>query len=377
MSKETVLIVDDEEKNIKLIKLMLKAEEYHLVGAQSGEEALRAVAETPPALILLDVMMPGVDGFEVCRRLKQEEQTRIIPIVMVTALREKEHRIAALKAGADDFLSKPVDQTELVVRIRSLLRIKSYHEELLNSYREIAAKNQKLEELEQAKEGLSHMIIHDLRNPLTAISVSLEMILLQKQNLNDAQSINLRKCVDYCADLNRLIQSLLDIRRMEEGKMQLHKEAADLAALTEESLRQFKPRADLKGVRMFFCGSDAIGSLRMDREIIRRVVDNLLNNAIRHTPEGGEITVRVDTPPGQGGGRVRVTDNGDGLPSDYHERIFDKFEQADLKGKGVNVGRSGLGLAFCKMAVEDHGGRIWVESEGLGKGCSFGFVIPN
>jgi signal transduction histidine kinase len=377
MSQETVLIVDDEEKNIKLIKLMLKAEEYHLVGAQSGEEALHAVEETPPDLILLDVMMPGIDGFEVCRRLKREEQTRIIPIVMVTALREKEHRVAALKAGADDFLSKPVDQTELVVRVKSLLRIKAYHEGLLKSYREISEKNEKLEELERAKEGLSHMIIHDLRNPLTAISVSLEMILLQKQSLNEVQHENLRKCVNYCSDLNRLIQSLLDIRRMEEGKMQLHKEPADLAALTEEALGQFKPRADLKGVAMSFSSSDGSASLNMDREIIKRVVDNLLNNAIRHTPEGGEIRVCVDIPSGQGGGRVRVIDNGDGLSPDYYERIFDKFEQADLKGKGVSVGRSGLGLAFCKMAVEDHGGKIWVESEGIGKGCTFGFVIPD
>jgi len=376
MGKKSVLIVDDEEKNIKLIKLMLKAEDYRLFEAQSGEEALRAVAETPPDLILLDVMMPGIDGFEVCRSLKQEEQTRIIPIVMVTALREREHRLAALKAGADDFLSKPVDQTELVVRIKSLLRIKSYQEDLLNSYREISQKNQKLEELEQAKEGLSHMIIHDLRNPLTAISISLEMILLQKQNMSDDQLENLRKCVNYCSDLNRLIQSLLDIRRMEEGKMRLQKEPTDLATLSEESLRQFKPRADLKGVAISLANSDTIANLHMDREIIKRVVDNLLNNAIRHTPEGGEIVLRVDTPSEQDGGRIRVIDNGDGLPAEYHERIFDKFEQADLKGKGVSVGRSGLGLAFCKMAVEVHGGRIWVESEGLGKGCTFGFELP-
>ena len=376
MGKETVLIVDDEERNIKLIRLMLKAEEYHLIAAQSGEEALQAVEETPPDLILLDVMMPGIDGFEVCRRLKQEEQTRIIPIVMVTALREKEHRVKALQAGADDFLSKPVDQTELVVRVKSLLRIKSYHEDLLNSNREIAEKNERLEELEEAKEGLSHMIIHDLRNPLTAISVSLEMILLRKQNLNEVQHENLRKCVNYCSDLDRLIQSLLDIRRMEEGKMPLHKEPEDLVALTEETVGEFKSRADLKGVTMSFSSSDGSASLNMDREIIKRVVDNLLNNAIRHTPEGGEITVSVDIPSGQGSGRVRVIDNGDGVPSDYHERIFGKFEQAELKGKGLSVGRSGLGLAFCKMAVEGHGGRIWIESEGIGKGCTFGFVIP-
>ena len=159
--------------------------------------------------------------------------------------------------------------------------------------------------------------------------------------------------------------------------MRLQKEPTDLATLAEESLRQFKQRADLKGVAISLANSDTIANLDLDREIIKRVVDNLLNNSIRHTPEGGEIVLRVDRPPEQYGGRIRVIDDGDGLPAEYHERIFDKFEQADLKGKGVSVGRSGLGLAFCKMAVEGHGGKIWVESDGLGKGCTFGFVLPS
>jgi putative two-component system response regulator len=185
MKTPTILIVDDEEKNIKLIKGMLLSQNFQLVEALSGEEAFKFVRHHRPDIILLDVMMPGVSGFEVCRQLKQNEETKTIPIVMVTALREKEHRVKAMDAGADDFISKPVDQTELLIRVKSLLRIKSYHDELLNSHQEIAAKNKKLLELEKIKEGLTHMIIHDLRNPLGAIVGFIDLILLDKQDLSD------------------------------------------------------------------------------------------------------------------------------------------------------------------------------------------------
>jgi PAS domain S-box-containing protein len=133
MGNNTILIIDDDENDIKLLKGMLKSENYNLLGALRGEEGLKIVADTPPDLILLDVLMPEMDGFEVCRRLKQEQKTRIIPVVMITALKEKEYCLKALEEGADDFLSKPVDKTELLARIKSLLRIRSYHNALQES----------------------------------------------------------------------------------------------------------------------------------------------------------------------------------------------------------------------------------------------------
>jgi len=185
MENKTILIVDDDEKNIKLLKAYLQAEEYRIFQALNGEDALKMVNNFNPDVILLDVMMPGIDGFEVCKRLKTDEKTKMIPVVMVTALREREDRIKALEAGADDFLSKPVNKTELLVRVKSLLRIKSYHDQLLNSYKEIALKNERLKELERIKEGLTHMIIHDLNNPLSAIYGNLEMIKVENQNLSE------------------------------------------------------------------------------------------------------------------------------------------------------------------------------------------------
>ena len=374
--KPTLLIVDDEERNIRLLKAMLMAKNYHLLEASRGEEALRLVSETPPDMILLDVMMPQMDGFEVCRRLKEDEKTRKIPVIMVTALSEKQHRVKAMEVGADDFLSKPVDLTELTVRVKSLLRIKAYHDKLFNSYQEIAAKNEKLEELQKAKEGLTHMIIHDLRNPLTAISTYLQLALMEKKDLTEGQQTKISRCFFFCNELDRLIQNLLDINKMEEKRMQLQVENTDLETLINDVSDHFRADAEERAISLSFFKEEKIPSLPIDPGLMKRVFANLLNNALRHTLKEGKIEITVDFAPDKKHLRVAVRDNGMGLPPEYHQKIFDKFEQARLKSEKNVVGSSGLGLTFCKMAVEAHGGKIWVESEGEKKGCTFFVSIP-
>ena len=376
MKKTSILIVDDEAKNIKLLKGMLASGNYDLYGAANGKEALKMVTDISPSLILLDVMMPGIDGFEVCRRLKQDEKTRMIPVVMVTVLTEREHHVRAMEAGADDFLSKPVDQTELLVRVKSLLRIKSYHDDLIESHREITEKNEKLKELEKIKEGLTHMIIHDLNNPLMAISGSLEVFVNTRSGLSESQLQIIEKCLEYCDELQNLIQGLLDINRMEEGSLVLDKEATDITELTDYVLEQFARKTESKRISLSFPRPKAVPPVSVDRRLIKRVVANLLNNAIRHTPQGGEVKVAIDFLPDKESLYFSVKDNGNGLAPEYHSKIFDKFEQVELKKKGVIAGDSGLGLAFCKIAVEAHAGKIWVESEGEEKGCTFSFIIP-
>ena len=376
MDKAKILIVDDEKKNIKLLKGMLFSENYKLLEACSGEEALDLVPAIQPDLILLDVMMPGISGFEVCRQLKQNDKTKTIPIVMVTALREKEHRMKALEAGADDFLSKPVDHTELVIRIKSLLRIKSYHDELLDSYTEIAEKNEKLLELEKIKEGLTHMIIHDLRNPLGALSGFIELTLMDKQNLSKDQLELIQGCANSCHDLKDMVQSLLDIHKMEKGKLELKKEDIHPGEVIDRTLRQFAPKANAKRIALNCHKPDRLPMIPVDRSLMRRIIANLLNNAIRHTQAEGTVTITAQHRQENGCLHICVEDTGDGLAPEYHQKVFDKFEQVRLKKKGVRVGASGLGLAFCKLAVEAHGGRIWVESQGEGKGANFQFTLP-
>jgi two-component system sensor histidine kinase/response regulator len=322
------------------------------------------------------VMMPGIDGLELCRRIKQDEKTKMIPVVMVTVLTEKEHHIRAMDAGADDFLSKPVDRTELLVRVKSLLRIKSYHDDLVESHREITEKNERLQELEKIREGLTYMIIHDLNNPLMAISGTLELFVKSKKGLSKDRLRGIEKCLEYCEDLQNLIQSLLDMNRMEEGNLVLNKEETDVGELTDYVLEQFHPKIKDKEISLSFPRPEPVPPVQADRRLLKRVVANLLNNAVRHTPPGGEVEVTLRFLPDEESLSYSVKDNGDGLAPEYHRKIFDKFEQVELKKRGVIAGENGLGLAFCKMAVEAHGGKIWVESEGEDKGCTFRFVIP-
>ncbi|MDY6792744.1 MAG: response regulator [Thermodesulfobacteriota bacterium] len=374
MERNKILIVDDEERNIKLLKAYLVTEQYEIAAASNGEDALEMVTDFNPDLILLDVMMPGIDGFEVCKRLKRDDHTLMIPVIMVTALSGKKERIRALEVGVDDFLSKPVNRIELMVRVKSLLRIKSYHDQLLNSYQELALKNNKLKELESVREGLTHMIVHDLNNPLTAILGNLEII--KFENLTEIQLDGIEKCLNYCADIRQLIQGILDVNKMEKGKLQPQKELVNMTEMLAGLMEQFMSRAKMDQISLAFFNSEDVPAVRIDPNLIKRVIANLLSNAIRHSPEGEKIEVTTGFLAEERSIIFSVKDNGNGLAAEYHHRVFDKFEQVKLKNSGVKSGTGGLGLAFCKMAVDAHGGKIWVESEGNGDGSTFSFTIP-
>ena len=376
MENKTILIVDDEEKNIKLLKAYLQAEKYNILEASRGEEALKMVNDFNSDLILLDVMMPGINGFEVCKRLTQDEKTRMIPVIMVTALRGKEDRIRALEAGADDFLSKPVDRTELLVRAKSLLRIKSYHDKVLASNEQITAKNMELEKLEQTKEELTHMVVHDLMTPLSVISMGLDLLMFDQLNYNDEQKKTMQQCHYNCDELKRMIQSMLDIHKMEDGKLQPESRQVDISELMANLMESFQASAEYNQVELEFDALDSGHTMYCDEMLIKRVVSNLISNAIRHTPPFGKVKVGVAGAPGNGSLQLSVSDTGDGIDPVYHDKIFQRFEQVDLKKSGAKVGSSVLGLAICKMAVEAHGGDIWVESDGSGNGSTFYLKVP-
>ncbi|MBW2251954.1 MAG: response regulator [Deltaproteobacteria bacterium] len=376
MERQKILIVDDEERNIKLLKAYLMTKHYGIAEASNGEEALKMVNNFNPDLILLDVMMPGIDSFEVCKRLKEDDKTQMIPVIMVTALSGRNERIRALEVGVDEFLSKPVNRIELLVRVKSLLHIKSYHDQLRNSYKKIALKNEKLKELEGVREGLTHMIVHDLNNPLTAILGNLEIIKFDKENLSETQLDGIEKCLNYCADTRQLIQGILDVHRMEEGKLKKKKELTNMTEMLADLMEQFIARAKMDQISLTFSNSGEVPSVRINPNLIKRVIANLLSNAIRHSPEGEEIEITTGFLAEKNSIAFSVKDNGNGLAPEYHQRVFDKFEQVELKDSGIKAGTGGLGLAFCKMAIEAHGGEIWVESEGNGKGAIFSFILP-
>jgi signal transduction histidine kinase len=374
--EQTILIVDDEPTNIKLIKALLAKEGYHLITAASGEEVLEMVSHTIPDLILLDVMMPGIDGFEVCRRLKKNDTFKDVPVIMVTALREKEHKVEAMEVGADDFICKPLDRIELLVRVKSLLRIKSYHDDLLKSCKKISKRNNQLRELEKTKEGLTHMIVHDLNNFILTISGNLELMSFETESHQIEIIKSIAICLNSTSQVTDIVRGLLDIHKMEEGKLVLEKEEISLESLVKTIIEPLELIAKENKVNIVFPNNTRETRIQGDPELLKRVMANLLNNALRHTTSGGNIEIEISPNPQDGNIYVSVKDSGNGLAAEYHEKIFEKFEQVDLKEKGVRQGAAGIGLSFCKMAVEAHNGKIWVESKGKDQGCTFKVALP-
>jgi signal transduction histidine kinase len=368
MKKNLILVVDDTRENVSLMEMMLKAVGYDVLTAYDGAEALNVVNDNPGIdLILLDVMMPKVNGYEVTRTLKDSEATRHIPIVLVTSLKETSEKIAGIEAGCDDFISRPFGREELMARVKSLLRVKTQHDELRDNYI-------KLKELEELKESLTHMIVHDLNNPLNEMTITLSSIgdsLLGK--MNDYEKTLVSQGKSAAENMKRMISNLLYISKMESHGIELRLERFSLSDAVKETVSMMKTKADFEDKKIILNGFAGIPDITADKELIKRVTANLISNALKFINEGsGVINISGTYDSAEKYAHIKVEDNGQGIPPEFLDKIFNKFVQVKCMQSALG---SGLGLAFCKLAVEAHEGKIWVYSE-LGKGTTFEFTIP-
>ena len=374
-SSPLILVADDVEANVELLYDQLTMLGYRVVSALDGPSAVEVCFTARPDLCILDVAMPagslGVDhratGFEVCRRIKRDPRTARIPVIFVTALNDATDRVKAIEAGGDDFLTKPHNRQILSARVRSLLRLKAATDALEDSYR-------KLRELEKVRDDLMKMIVHDLKTPLTSVLAALEMVMdgdfgpigdEQRRALGDAEA--------KAEDLLALIGDLLEVARIEETTLTLDLDTIAPAAFLHEIVHEWSLRFEQEGAVASVDVADDAPVFRADRSMLKRVFGNLVQNALTHTAERVRITLaarRADDD------RVlfTVADNGPGIPREFHEVIFHKFERVKVPSM-PRVRSSGLGLAFCKLAVEAHNGRIWVQSE-EGHGSQFHIVLP-
>jgi signal transduction histidine kinase len=359
-----VLVVEDELKSRELLREVLASAGHKVTEAVNGHDALERVRKAPPDTVLLDVMMPGMDGYEVCARLKRDPYSAHIPVIMVTALSEREDLLRGIASGADDFLNKPIDHHELKLRVRNALYAKHLFDRVRENYR-------KLQEMERQWETLTHMVIHDLKQPITAISGYLQLIAMKTETLGDAKLHGITNTAqNVLASLLRMIESILDIHKLEEGKLALDKKSGDLVFLVDEVVQSLESRLKKYGYSEAFSDNEMV--LSFDQGLIKRVLLNLLENAMKHTPHGNIIKIAVAD---EGSlFRISVTDRGSGISKEYHHKIFEKFGQVEMEAEG-KARSTGLGLTFCKLAVEAHGGEIGVESA-PGKGSTFWFTLP-
>ncbi|MUG99887.1 response regulator [Scytonema sp. UIC 10036] len=352
-----ILIIDDEPDNFDVIDTLLESEGYQLSYASNGNKALNLLKTFQPDVILLDVMMPQMNGIEFCQKFKSHSQWKHIPVIMVTSLTDKEDLSKCLAMGADDFLSKPVNGLELRARVKSMLRIKQQHDALQETMR--------------LREDLSQSIVHDLRNPLTII-LSSAAILRTSDYSPERQEKKTMNIITAGQRLQLMIDSLLLMAKLESGKMVLTRTEVDLHELCASALADLEPLAVQNRRKPIGNLPAPGGSICVDRSLFRRVVDNLLSNAIKFAPPDSEIILSADYP-APGRARIQVADSGLGVKEELHQIIFEKYEIGTPIKESSQLG---LGLAFCKMVVEAHGGYIKVNNN-LPQGAIFTIEVSN
>jgi two-component system sensor histidine kinase/response regulator len=364
----TILVVDDNEANLALARNVLEDEGYRVVLATGGAEALASFEAEHPDCILLDVRMPDLDGFAVCERIRALPGGSEIPVVFLTAQRDVDTFDRALRAGGDDFLTKPVRPTELALRVQCALRLRHARDELREHYDLIKRERDHHLRVQLQKERLTAFVIHDLKNPVNTMDLHAQ-VLLRGGRLSDDDRNSVIHIRAEATQLARMILNLLDISKAEEGKLSPKYAEVDLPSLCEGVFGELELHAKARNVKLE-AGVRA-KTVRADEDLLRRTIANLVENAIRHAPPGTTITARAM--PCTWETELRIEDSGRGVPQEMREKVFDAFTQTEA-GNTSRGGR-GLGLTFCKLAVEAHGGRIWIEDGA--PGAVFCVRLPN
>ena len=380
-----LLLVDDVPANLDVLCALLEGADYRISIAPDGAIALRLAAQTAPDLILLDVVMPEMNGFEVCRRLKQDPKTEHIPVIFITAENQTEGVVEGVEAGGVDYIAKPFQDAEVLVRVKTHLSLSRLTRELETKSTALEEKNQSLSEANEAlvvanqkiqevsrykSEFLARMS-HDLRTPMNAI-IGYTRILLRRTRevLEERHYRNLENIEISANHLLNLINDILDLSKIEAGRMEIQFQDVDLQQLVEECAMALSSLLR-DGVQLERQLED-VEPLRTDPNLLRRVLMNLLSNAVKFT-EQGRIDLRLRSI--EGGLEVVVADTGPGIPAAELPHIFDEFHRVEGGKKGGPEG-TGLGLAIARKSVNLLGGRLAVESQ-TGRGTKFTLTIEH
>lgn len=357
---DRILVVDDLPDNCFLIQTLLQEEGYQIDIANGGREALDYIEKAPPDLLLLDVMMPGIDGYEVTRRIRENTKLPFMPILLITA-HDQPSVVRGLDIGAEEFIRKPVEFDELVARVRSLLRLKHSVDER--------------DQIARQREDFVSRLTHDLRTPLVAAD---RMLTLFQQGALGAMTPQMQEAVAIMSRSNQnlltMVNMLLEVYRYEAGRKTLSFTPFNLIELIQEVVAELSPLAGEKGLVLKLIlppepAQQAVTTIVGDRLELRRVITNLLGNALKFT-DSGAVTIRLFPAPDPKLIRLEFEDTGPGIPSDVRSRLFESFSSGSDRRAG-----SGLGLQLSRRIVEAHQGTIEVQSE-VGQGSQFIVQLP-
>lgn len=367
-----ILIVDDTPANLDLLSNILKERNYKVRAVPDGQLAIKSSLLRPPDLILLDVTMPGMDGYQVCQRIKSEEKLKDIPILFISALSETDKKIEAFKKGGVDYITKPFQVEEVLARVETHLKIQSLVEEQKKNIEEINNNYKKLKDLEELKDGLVHMIIHDLRTPLFGISAYLELLLENKEICSKDDTFKyLTMSYQSTKTLGSMINNLLDVSKLENHSFNLTKKECNLNEIISNSYIHLEPLFEQKELLLEFPKNRVV--TYCDEDLITRIIMNLMSNSIKFSPN--QNTIKINYYNKSSNTHFEIIDHGPGIAKENSLKVFNKFYQIQNESQ-KKIPSTGLGLTFCKLAIEAHNGAIGVESD-IGRGCKFWFQIPN
>lgn len=358
-----ILIVDDVPANLKVLGEILKAEGYLVRPVPNGTLALQVAERTEPDLILLDIMMPDLNGFEVCKRLKENEKVSDIPVIFISALNDTQDIVKALQCGGVDFITKPFQSEEVIARVKIHLKLRHQSKKLMEQSIE-------LQKLIATKDKFFSILAHDLRGPIGGF-MGITDFLLEDLSADEKNELSIE--LNHSAhSLFSLLENLLEWARIQQGQIAFNPVNIDLNELVQECLKAQSDSIRKKDIRIDVTIAEN-QVVFADENMLQSIIRNLLSNAVKFTPKNGNIRVSASTNQ-TGSVVVLIKDSGIGMKSDMVSNLF--CLNANNSRPGTEGERSsGLGLHLCKDFVEKHGGEIWVESE-VNIGTSFYFSIP-
>ena len=365
-SEYKILIVDDVMSNVLLLKVLLTNEKFAIATAINGRQALEQVEKENPDLVLLDVMMPDMSGFEVAQHLKSNPNTADIPIIFLTALNSTADIVKGFQVGANDFISKPFNKEELIIRV-------THQISLVAAKRLILSKTEELQRTIAGRDKLYSVIAHDLRSPMGSIKMVLNMLILNlpSEKIGAEMYELLTMANQTTEDVFSLLDNLLKWTKSQIGKLNVVYQDVDLVEVTDGVIEIFSMVASLKKIRIHEMKPEKM-MVNADIDMLKTVVRNLLSNAIKFSKENSEVLVKMEEVDGMA--VVSVQDYGCGISEEGQKKLLHTDTHFSTFGTNNEEG-SGLGLLLCKDFVVKNGGKLWFTSK-EGEGSIFSFSIP-
>ena len=368
--RRRVLVVDDDAPNRALLEAFLERE-HHVLQASTGPEALDVCGREPVDLVLLDVVLPGLGGFEVCRALKARAE-RYLPVILLTGLADQEHRNAGLEAGADDFLGKPYDRRELLLRVRAFLRIREQEARIREQEERLRAQLDALSQLQALKDELFALVVHDVRNPLTGALGYVDLLLTEVTRRGDERLARwAEKALEGARKVEEVLASVLEVQLLESGSVPVRRTRTTLRPIVEDAVSSLGGVAAGNSVQLNV-QAEHDAAIEADARLLRRAIENLLANALKYSPPRGAVDIAIRR--ADRWIELTVSDRGPGIPDHLKEVLFQKFGSVEARSGQARRGH-GLGLHLVKLVASAHGGSSGL-SDREGGGTTFTLRLP-